>query len=212
MRNLKASITSLLLFTSIAGFCQVEFQLNSCITPNCNVLFSLVENNISIKGLDPGSNTVLVSSTGKTEKVSNTEFIVITKSSSSDTLTLFVNGKKVLHQFFDVELVQDPNARIGVSPDTVLSKDEIIANPYLKVQYGNSGFRSGIHITSYYLEIIDQNQEIYFFDKRGNQLTSDIINIVRQLKPGSTLVFYKIKAIQNTSVSKYLPNFNVTIK
>jgi hypothetical protein len=107
----------------------------------------------------------------------------------------------------------DPSPILGSIKETSAPVKMILADPQVHVRQGEE-FTTEYWVISFQLTILDHDGEVLAdrSDSDGKALSSYQKKLIAKLKPGSRLIFERIKAITHTKKSGLLPHFTIDIR
>lgn len=145
--------------------------------------------------------------------IGNNLFHVYVYHSGTDTLTLYSNGKILLKSIFRVDTLTQPIVRIGESLDTVLSVSQILLNPYLKVNFPNTGYKGHFFIQNFMMEIKNETGDMLLSTLGDfNRFSAEQLKGIKRLTAGDRLFFpYIVGGGPDSRLRKFQP-FTVIIK
>jgi len=131
----------------------------------------------------------------------------------SDTVSIFVYKKEdsTLVKQFDYEYKKyqyfPPKAQLGYLSDSLVTVNDVLMQNELIAFFDSSYlFSSYLRILNYHTKIISNN-ETFYFGKFDNYLKG----FIKDLKPGSKIIFYYIDVVTPSSFDGILPNIEYTI-
>jgi hypothetical protein len=111
----------------------IEIINESLSNPNSNVLFRGLYNIISIDGLSDTTGIEVLISHGSIKKEFE-KYIINIQNNEPDTLSLYQHKKLLIKKIFICKNLPELKVSLGGLMDSVLSVDEIISHPQLKIE------------------------------------------------------------------------------
>jgi hypothetical protein len=182
-----------------------------------NELYCGLENDIVINGINEKDYTAKISS-GRLNKISGFVYRVIPicideKNQQNDTVFIYKKGKLVFSRVFigKVYCWDNPYFQLGSRKDSLLSVQEIVASPTLKIKYLKCNYKNqnplhdvvngfNIQIQSQQTKEVLYSREIQWWDF----LSSEDIKEIKKLQSGDKIIFSEIKTIGAGSCGRYL--------
>ncbi|WP_165958086.1 GldM family protein [Segetibacter sp. 3557_3] len=183
--------------------------------PDTSLLYGRTENRLTLVGQNNWTGIRVTSSKKSQIDIQKNSFISILPAINEgvDTLRLFKGSKLLLSRGYRIVKLSDPIAQLAFTSDTIITKNRILANPFVTSKFPNSLYNNKIVVKSFECLVIKRNGEKKVFSATGNKLSEGMINAIKNLSSLDELVFDNIKAgISPVFRPKALPSFKVKIQ
>jgi hypothetical protein len=143
---------------------------------------------------------------------SNT-FTVDPTRSGLDTISIYHNNKLIYSKVFEVDTPPEPIVRVGNLIDTILHKNQILAQPYLRIFFPKTDYVTDYYIRQFEMKITEIGGELLLYEKSiNNKFTAKQISTINKLKKGDKILFDGIVVMSAGSRARSVPAFTVIIK
>ncbi|TDH17816.1 hypothetical protein EXU57_24825 [Segetibacter sp. 3557_3] len=211
---MKSILLGIMCYLPVVVLGQLQLINRDLTNPDMSLLYSGIENHLTIVGQNDFSGFRLTSAT-KSDITIKAETIVIIPITNAglDTLSLFKGKKLLLTKVFKVTRLSDPIAQLAFTSDTVISVNKILANPFLTAIFPNSIYKTDIVIKFFECYIYKKNGERNVFSTAGNRLSEEMLTAIKNLSSRDELVFNDIKAgIAPVFGTRKLPSIKLAIR
>lgn len=217
---LKALLLYALIPFPLLSIGQVSLKSLTVNHPDSNVVFIGIDNYLEVGAADSVRDIQLSSSkaSASVSKISNTKFLVRVSVLGPTAFEVYDYStspeKLLLSKTFTAQVLPSPEARMGLTTDSLLSILSIVANPTLQVTLPNSSYQHNFTITSFQLTIMNANGDVIhtFSPSTGNRLTNEQISVINNLSKGDKLLFTQLVAGCPNCRSFSLSPYSITIK
>lgn len=203
----------LVLFCLSTAFAVAQLKLtnNSLVTPDDNILYAGIENQLRVQGQEF---TRVLSSANSQITMRPGEFIVVpTAMAGLDTIQVYLDKKLLIAKVYAIEKINDPVALLAFSTDTVMPAGRILVNPYLSVSSPGSKYKNELKVASFECSLKRLNGQSFSFEVNGNKLPDDMLALVKKLNSGDSIHFTTIYVKAPLwQYKKVIAPFSVTIK
>jgi hypothetical protein len=139
------------------------------------------------------------------------EYIVGVSTPGTCSLKIKQNGKQVFYKEFKVDTLPKPVATLSGMHDTTVSKNRILANPFISVIIPNCLYQHGFYVISFQAIFIDGNDSTYTI-ARSNYLSEEQIRLVKSENQFNKIYFNGIRALCPECRTQALPPFWIKIE
>lgn len=193
---MKLSLTISLLFLWAFGFSQIKLRNLSLTLPDTNLLYQNISNRIEVKGVE-NLDKIKVTSTKSEVMEYEGDFIFNPKHLGIDTIQLFKGKTKIFENYFEVKEIDSPKVQIAGTFDTLISKERIIAAPFISVVMPNCFYKFFVYITAFEMTTSIKGRASMHFEMKQNKLSPEAIIEIKKMKSGDKIIFDGIRAIPN---------------
>lgn len=182
MMKLACLLFLLFFFTQLPLQAQVVFSFDGLKHVDSAVIYRGIDNKISLKNLSVDSTFSIEIKSSKGEIIeqhSRTEFIYMPRKAYSDldTLILWINGREITRKVVSVRKMSDPEIWIAGGKFSKISKQSLLASPYLIVVYPQSQLNVYDYIAR--MEITAKYGGLsYFYKVQGNFFPPELIRAI----------------------------------
>ena len=208
---MKTAAIIIFCFSPFIAFAQVHIY-NSNLTDTSRLVLFDHYNDIVIESNLPGEISLRTTGSNIEWQQENKFRLRPRYYSETDTLKVYVNNELVAIKPVSIELLPDIAAGIGNNADTVLTRGQLLADPFLKAIYRGSVYRSNVAITSFEMSGVTKDGDDFMVYAPGNMFTPEQIEILKNLSPGSKILFTRIRALGPDSRVRLLKPFTLTIR
>ncbi len=159
-----------------------------------NVFYVGVENPITVTAAGVPSSQLKVTSTGVTMKGSGAKRIVTAKRTGMAKITLSGGGLVKTDFEFRVKRIPDPVVKCAGKVDGPIKSGTFKAQLGLIPNLENFDFNAKCTIQSYKLYYTRKRQDPVEIIGSGTRFSGQVLQVVRQAKPGDTYMFTEVKA------------------
>ena len=191
---------------------QIEIYNRSLTDSTLNILYSGIENHMRLKGIGNSKNYTVSISTGETLAIDQGRFDVYGRSDSLTILTIKKNDKKIFQKTYTVRPLKKMVVRVGLIKDSIASKNEVLANPFLNALIPESFWNCKFYITSFSATFIVNRIDSLFTESKYSTFTKEQIELLKTLSSGDRIYFSEIILGCINCRSSKLPPFTLYIK
>lgn len=175
-----------------------------------------VNNKIEIRGIPYDPTFKLTASELKIEKSKwdVNQFYCSASSKGKAEIQLYRNDSLIFTKLFTIDQINDPVTYFGNLVDTIATVNEILQNPYLRVEIPHCYYDHGFHIFEFELGFFIKSVGDTVITGRTNgfKLLEDHLRIIEQLETGEKIIFTRLKASCNDCATRSLKPFSITIR
>lgn len=183
--------------------------------PNCDTLYYLADNRVSVKGLRAGDRIDFGSTTlrAKGDTIIWYNYLTAPRKLDLDSLRI-TRGRALIYQKrFAVARAPRPVAFLGNVTGKSASVSEILANPCILIKYPGTSYQ-GNNFTVYSFETIRymKNGFLNAVSDRGYQLSPESVELIRGMQRGERLLIANIRVTCPDCTMRILDNIEVFIR
>lgn len=201
----------------LSVFSQIDLKNISLTDSNLAILYSRINNEIEITGLEIDSTIILMYSNGKAEKSTKNNVFIVKPSyyPRTDTLSIYKNNQLVFTEIFEIRRIRDPQSYIGNKNQGKITIKEIISNPELIAYSPDCYYKFNIQVISFVVSLPDRSSDslkIIEIKSTSNKLSEKQIEKIKKLKDGDGITFQYITAQGSDKTIRTLNPIALTIK
>lgn len=211
---MKTQILTILCFFPAIMFGQFKFINMDLVYPDTSLLYSSLENHLTISG-QKNLQGFQITSSKKTRITVNVDHVIAepTTNEEFETLTVSKGNKVIFAQGFKIIKLNNYIAQLAFTFDSVLSKNKILSNPFITAKFPNSLYKLKVGIKSFGCSIYRKNGEKLFYFTTGNKLSEQMITSIMKLSSKDEIVFDNIiGGIAPLFCPRIFPSFKVIIQ